>query len=106
VIRSLLTQRVDLHRLGRNPVGGDVSIVETFSDLPALVQGKQEQVADKTGREVVSSAAVYLAADCPIDTSVDDWRITWDSRDWEVVAVAKEIDASTGRVHHHKAMIR
>jgi len=106
VIRSLLTQRVDLHRLGRNPVGGDVSIVETFSDLPALVQGKQEQLDDASGREIRSSAVVYLPPECPIDTSRDDWRISWDGREWDVVGVAKEIDASTGSVHHIKAMIR
>lgn len=106
MILSLLNQRVDLHRLGRTAVGGDLSVVETFLDLPALVQGKQEQMTDSDGREITASAVVFLAADAPIDTSRDTWRIEWDNRQWEVVAVSKEIDAATGQVHHFKIGIR
>ena len=106
MILGVLNQRVDLHRLGRTAVGGDLQVVETFADLQALVQGKQEQMSDHDGREVTANAVVFLAADAPIDTSRETWRIEWDGRHWEVVAVFKEIDAATGLVHHIKLGIR
>ena len=106
MILGLLNQRIDLVRLGRSAVGGDPEVAESFLDLPALVQGKQEQMSDHDGRMVTASAVVFLAPDAPIDTSRDTWRVEWDNRTWEVVAVFKEVDAGTGLVHHVKLGIR
>ncbi len=106
MILGLLNQRIDLHRLGRSAVGGDLSALESFLDLQALVQGKQQQMSDHDGREITANAVVFLLPDAPIDTSRETWRVEWDNRQWEVVAVFKEIDAATGLVHHIKLGIR
>ena len=102
----MLTQRVDLLRLRRAAVGGDLEVAEVFAGLAALVQGKQQQLMDDQGRQVTAMAVVYLEAAAPIDTKREDWRIRWEERDWEVVAVHKEIDAANGQVHHLKVGIR
>ena len=104
-LRTLLHNRVTLKKLGRDP-RGSVEVTIMYADLPAFVQGQQRAVLDKEGRAVVASAMAFFDLDAPIDFEHEDWRIEWQNRDWEIVAVTVRTDGLTGARHHYKLMLR
>lgn len=106
MIVSSLPHRVTIQKLARSAVGGSVEVVQSWTDVQALVQGKQQATFDREGRSVTAQATVFLGPDAPIDLSHDDWRIEWENREWEVLAFTKHTDALTGFDHHIQLMVR
>lgn len=98
LIESLLTHTVSIQKLGRDPVGGGVASILTTDDVPALVQGhRNTMTTDRNGREVQAIAQVFLSPHAPIDPAYETgYRIVFQGRAFEVLAVERERDALTG----------
>ena len=104
LILSLLTKTLTLEKLARTTTGS-VEVQDSFV-LRGHVEGTQQQVTGADGREVSARAVAYLSSNSQVDPLHDNWRLQYDGRTWEVIAISRVTDPLTGVDSHFELALK